>query len=374
MEGEVSVASFLRRIGFLNVGDEKEALRQLFPINLDSLFVLHRHFSTHVPFENLDISIKPREIVLDLKRILHKVVLERRGGFCFELNGSFYWLLCQLGFKVHMLSARICSFHSGIFGPVNTHLTLAVEFPKCSNWYICDVGNGAAAMGPIELHDGAVQDRLQYGRAFVSRRLGCGAVRANGTIVEASDPMTTWRLMERVPATDSSRVPGTVFNEQLGSVEPAPLSTWFDSMTSEEPAPRSPSSWGECCLFELEVEPVEYSLFKFMCNFHQTDPRSSFMRGAVASMATPSGGRVTFSSGIWSGAAEVHAQAFLDAGGWRLPSCEVPQDSMPGSPRWQLALRAVAHAPRECVDIVGVAAAAEALKHHFQLEMPFLAD
>src|SRR5579859_3200412 len=56
-----------------------------------------------VPFENLDISLG-REIILDEAALFHKIVEQRRGGFCYELNGLFASLLRALGFKVTMLS------------------------------------------------------------------------------------------------------------------------------------------------------------------------------------------------------------------------------------------------------------------------------
>ena len=45
-----------------------------------------------VPFENLDI-VAGRPISLDLEAIFDKIVRRRRGGFCYELNGLFAWLL-----------------------------------------------------------------------------------------------------------------------------------------------------------------------------------------------------------------------------------------------------------------------------------------
>ncbi|PNG19746.1 arylamine N-acetyltransferase family protein, partial [Streptomyces cahuitamycinicus] len=64
---------------------------------VDALRELHlRHLQT-VPFENLSIHLG-EEIVLEEKRLLDKVVGARRGGFCYELNGSFGALLAALGY------------------------------------------------------------------------------------------------------------------------------------------------------------------------------------------------------------------------------------------------------------------------------------
>jgi len=65
--------------------------------SIDLLRALHRAHLFTVPFENLDIGLK-REIICNEARIVHKIVNERRGGFCYELNGAFAALLRALGF------------------------------------------------------------------------------------------------------------------------------------------------------------------------------------------------------------------------------------------------------------------------------------
>ena len=80
------VDAYLRRLG---------ADHPAWP-TVDALRELHlRHLRT-VPFENLSIHLG-EEIVLEEKRLLDKVVGARRGGFCYELNGSFGALLAALG-------------------------------------------------------------------------------------------------------------------------------------------------------------------------------------------------------------------------------------------------------------------------------------
>ena len=61
-----------------------------------------------VPFENLSIH-SGEPIVLEDEALFEKVVQRRRGGFCYELNGLFAWLLRNLGFKVEMLSAGVAN-------------------------------------------------------------------------------------------------------------------------------------------------------------------------------------------------------------------------------------------------------------------------
>ena len=82
---------------------------------LETLRALHKAHMLAVPFENLDIHLG-RPIVLDEDRLYRKIVGERRGGFCYELNGLFAALLRELGYEVTLLSARV-SCEQGGFGP-----------------------------------------------------------------------------------------------------------------------------------------------------------------------------------------------------------------------------------------------------------------
>ena len=70
---------------------------------LRALHTAHLH---RVPFENLDIHLD-RPITLDVDRFVDKIVRDRRGGFCYELNGAFASLLGSLGFEVELLEARV---------------------------------------------------------------------------------------------------------------------------------------------------------------------------------------------------------------------------------------------------------------------------
>ena len=60
----------------------------------------------HVPFENLDIGLK-RSIQLSEEALWNKIIIQKRGGFCYELNGLFARLLKEIGFDVTYLNARV---------------------------------------------------------------------------------------------------------------------------------------------------------------------------------------------------------------------------------------------------------------------------
>jgi N-hydroxyarylamine O-acetyltransferase len=123
---------------------------------------LHRQHLFTVPFENLDIPLAT-PICLDIPLLYDKIVVRRRGGFCYELNGLFSQLLTALGFQVRMLSARVRRDDGG-FGPEFDHMLLKVELHE--PWLV-DVGFGDSFVDPIVFHAGGA-DQVNGHRYSVS--------------------------------------------------------------------------------------------------------------------------------------------------------------------------------------------------------------
>ena len=71
----------------------------------ETFVALHRAQAYSIPFENLDIHLG-RPIGLDAASLSRKLLDERRGGYCYELNGLFGRVLRQLGFTVTTLVGR----------------------------------------------------------------------------------------------------------------------------------------------------------------------------------------------------------------------------------------------------------------------------
>jgi N-hydroxyarylamine O-acetyltransferase len=112
-----------------------------------------------VPFENLSIHAG-EPIVLDDELLFAKVVLRRRGGFCYELNGLFAWLLRSLGFRVTMLAAEVMNAR-GEWGLPFDHMALLVTLEE--RWLV-DVGFGESFIEPLrfEPHLEQMQGRYLY--------------------------------------------------------------------------------------------------------------------------------------------------------------------------------------------------------------------
>ncbi|MGB7209768.1 MAG: arylamine N-acetyltransferase [Pyrinomonadaceae bacterium] len=120
--------------------------------NDETLIILQRKHLLTVPFENLDIHWK-RPIVLDTDKFYAKVVEEKRGGFCYELNGLFNELLFLLGFTTRLISARV--FNGTEHGPEFDHAAIIVTIGD--DEYLADVGFGDFTAEPLRFGLGAEQ-------------------------------------------------------------------------------------------------------------------------------------------------------------------------------------------------------------------------
>jgi N-hydroxyarylamine O-acetyltransferase len=231
----MDVQAYLRRINYRG---------ELAP-TAATLRELHRAHLLAVPFENLDIQLG-RPIQLDQQALFDKIVMHRRGGFCYELNGLFALLLRELGFQVTLLAAGVARADGG-FGPEFDHLTLLVGVPSAEAAahhpqtltpnpqhpaWLADVGFGDSFREPLRFVEAIEQ--AQDGRAYRLDRDG-----------------THWTLMQRDGA-----------------------------------------DWAPQYRFTLQAHA--HTEYADMCRYHQTSPESSFTRKRVCTLATPNG-RITLS-------------------------------------------------------------------------------
>ncbi len=122
---------------------------------IETLRGLHLAHVMTVPFENLDIHLG-RPISLDPADLFRKIVVDRRGGYCFELNGLFALLLEDLGFAVTRLAARV-SFEAEGVRP-RSHQLLKVQLGEAA--WIADVGfGGHGLLEPLRMADGEVEQQ-----------------------------------------------------------------------------------------------------------------------------------------------------------------------------------------------------------------------
>lgn len=106
-----------------------------------------------VPFENLDIHLG-RPLSLRTEDLVRKIIDDRRGGFCFELNGLFASLLAALGHEVVLVAARH-RHDDGTLGPPFDHARILVTVD--GQQVLVDVGTGVSPRGPVPLHGSVVE-------------------------------------------------------------------------------------------------------------------------------------------------------------------------------------------------------------------------
>lgn len=132
------VIAYLNRIGF------KGTLDGSFK-TLSDLQECHLH---KVPYENFDI-LRNIPLSLETSDLFDKIIVRGRGGYCFELNVLFGWLLRQLDYPVTDLFARFWRDETNT-PPKRRHHVLIVEVE--GDAYLCDVGvGGIVPRRPIQV-------------------------------------------------------------------------------------------------------------------------------------------------------------------------------------------------------------------------------
>lgn len=187
----------------------------------------HRHLQ-RIPFENLDIHLG-RKIILDRDLIYAKIILDNRGGFCFEVNSLFQELLDNLGYNSYLISCAVFSEVDQAFTLDGGHAAVVVQL--LGKKWLVDVGFGDGIQHPVPL--------------------------------PGEDPeLHNYRYYK-------------VFE----------LDDYYQLMKSDDRTKWTP-------MYRFKDHPVELSYFNPMCHFHQTSPSSPFTQRRLCTKLVPEG-RVT---------------------------------------------------------------------------------
>jgi N-hydroxyarylamine O-acetyltransferase len=131
------------------------------PPSADALDRLHRAQLEHVPYETLWIHAGDVWTV-DLDASVHRVAHQRRGGYCFHVNGAFSCLLRALGYDVTLHAGGVHGPDGPSADAIENHLVLLAHgLPTDANpeghWYL-DAGLGDAVHAPLPLLPGTYTD------------------------------------------------------------------------------------------------------------------------------------------------------------------------------------------------------------------------
>lgn len=213
----IDVDPYLNRLGLKREDPTLTFLRKL--------HFAHVHC---IPFENLDIHYN-KKITLDYSKIFKKLIEDKRGGFCYELNGLFYHLLIHLGFDCYLTSGQMKK-ESGEFDPEYGHMLIILKQQEKA--FLVDVGFGNSFSHPKEIAVGPVQ----------------------------MDYTTYWRF--------------TQDPDENYLLQYSPDTTVFTTK------------------YRFNLEEKLAIQFMEMCEYHQTSPESRFTQGKLISIKTKDG-RVT---------------------------------------------------------------------------------
>lgn len=191
----------------------------------ETLRTVHRQHLLTIPYENLDIHLG-RRLELNEARIFEKIVLEKRGGWCYEMNGLLAWALRELGFEVQYLSGGVNREKNGDNADGN-HLVLLLQLEQP---YLADVGFGDGMLEPLPLQEG------NYQQAFLTLQLSKDSFDKDG---------------ER----------------------------WLFHNHPE----------GGAKSFDFTLSPHQLSDFTNQCHIQQTSPNSGFVQGTVCQIFTDEG-------------------------------------------------------------------------------------
>ena len=213
-------------------------------VTANTLRGLHRCHMLSVPYENLSVYYK-EEIQLNWEWLFDKVVTQRRGGFCFELNYLFSHLLSYLGFPHSKHASRVWNRKTGLLGPAFDHLFLLVHLGGES--WIVDVGLGDSFIQPLRL----VQD--------VEQEMDSGIYR-----IKTDGEKYFLDVKSRA-------IVGSATKSSTGKIELDP-------------------GWER--RFEFHLTPRTIADFYESCVYHQTSPEAPLTQGRLCTLAR-SWGRVT---------------------------------------------------------------------------------
>ena len=117
---------------------------------------------TNIPYENIDI-LRNIPLNLDNDALFEKMIVNERGGYCFEINSLFNWLLNEIGFKTTNYMARYLRNEPGV--PMRRHRVIIAESGDADGKIMCDAGIGdKAPRWPLILQYDAIQE--QFGETY----------------------------------------------------------------------------------------------------------------------------------------------------------------------------------------------------------------
>lgn len=132
----------LKKLGYFQLHDE-----------LEKMALIQKYFAKTYTFENLDVLLNDN-LNIDENFLIEKLLIKKRGGLCYELNGTLYLVLKGLGFDVTLGAATVWSKDGWIIDRTHT----VILFYKGNDMYLLDSGSGSnLSLRPLQLDGKSVR-------------------------------------------------------------------------------------------------------------------------------------------------------------------------------------------------------------------------
>jgi N-hydroxyarylamine O-acetyltransferase len=176
MQQEFDLTAYFERIGYGGPAVPR----------LETLCEIHRLHPQAIAFENLN-PLMHWAVPLDIRSLQHKLVTQRRGGYCYEHNLLLKHALESIGFRVGGLAARVLMNLPEDSVRPRTHMLLQVDIED--EIWIADVGFGGMTLtAPLRL-----VEHVQQATPHEPFRL----TRLSGDYVLQAQVRDEWRTLYR---------------------------------------------------------------------------------------------------------------------------------------------------------------------------------
>ncbi|MEN5308386.1 arylamine N-acetyltransferase [Chryseobacterium cucumeris] len=136
-------------------------------LSMETLKRIHQLHPKYIPFENID-SYTGKVPSLNVDDVFRKLVIESRGGYCYEQNLLLSEVLKTLGFNVKLQLGRVVWGRQEDSIAAQTHLLLIVDFD--GDQYVVDCGFGTATLTAPVLLNEEEQQQIPNGMFKVSHK------------------------------------------------------------------------------------------------------------------------------------------------------------------------------------------------------------
>ena len=108
-----------------------------------------------VPFENLNI-LENNFTEISKENLKEKILVNNRGGLCYELNPTMYYFLKDAGFDVYLVSGTVYNAANSIWAVDSGHIATVLKHHN--ELYLIEVGFGSyLPLAPVPFSGEVVQ-------------------------------------------------------------------------------------------------------------------------------------------------------------------------------------------------------------------------